>query len=176
MEYFDSANKRYAIMQIQQKLRELDYWANGTSKIAPDGIYGNMTRKAVKTFQEKYGINPTGVVDKETWDAINTVHKYIQNNVDGARAVYIFPKNKNFLILPGLTDDVMHVIIHMLNTIGRDYDDWGVLPYGNFYGRDVQDAIRSFQRKNLLDDNGVIDSRTFNRMADEYERINSEDM
>ena len=176
MEYFDSANKKYVIMQIQQKLRELDYWANGTSKIAPDGIYGNMTRNDVKTFQEKYGINPTGIVDKETWDAINTVHKYIQNSVEGARAVYIFPKNKNFLILPGITDDVMYVIIHMLNTIGEDYDDWGALPYGNSYGTDVQDAIRSFQRKNFLDDNGVIDPLTFNRLTDEYERINSKDM
>ena len=70
----------------------------------------------------------------------------------------------------------MYVIIHMLNTIGEYYDDWGALPYGNSYGTDVQDAIRSFQRKNFLDDNGVIDPLTFNRLTDEYERINSKDM
>ena len=60
----------------------------------------------------------------------------------------------------------------MLETISRDYEGI-IVELNGIYDKDTQDAIRLFKRKNLLDDTGVIDATTFNRLADEYERINS---
>ena len=41
------------------------------------------------------------------------------------------------------------------------------------YDSATQEAIKIFKRKNLLEDTANIDARTFNHLADEYERINS---
>ena len=37
----------------------------------------------------------------------------------------------------------------------------------------TQEAIEAFQRKNLLEPNRAVTSEVFNRLATEYERINS---
>ena len=44
-----------------------------------DGVFGEETKNAVSSFQKLSGIKPTGVVDKETWDALAAF--YNQNNV-----------------------------------------------------------------------------------------------
>ena len=79
---------------------------------------------------------------------------------------------ENYQIQPFAKDNAIYVIQHMLETISRDYEGI-IVELNGIYDKDTQDAIRLFKRKNLLDDTGVIDATTFNRLADEYERINS---
>jgi len=38
-----------------------------------DGIYGPRTKEAVRTFQERYGMKPTGEVDNQTLFALGEV-------------------------------------------------------------------------------------------------------
>ena len=45
-----------AVIEVQEEL-----------KIAEDGIYGPITERAVKRFQAKHGLPPTGKVDVRTW-------------------------------------------------------------------------------------------------------------
>jgi hypothetical protein len=40
-----------------------------------DGIYGPDTTAAVIIFQNLYGLPVTGIVDEETWDALNEVYQ-----------------------------------------------------------------------------------------------------
>ncbi len=40
----------------------------------PDGIFGPQTTERVKVFQQEQNINPTGIVDVETFDAIKIVY------------------------------------------------------------------------------------------------------
>ncbi|MBO8126008.1 MAG: L,D-transpeptidase family protein [Firmicutes bacterium] len=53
------------VMVVQRRLKQLGYYDIGV-----DGIYGFGTQQAVKKFQEDHGLNPTGVVDTATWDAL----------------------------------------------------------------------------------------------------------
>ncbi|MDQ3936536.1 MAG: peptidoglycan-binding protein, partial [Actinomycetota bacterium] len=45
-----------AVVELQERL-----------KIAEDGIFGPITERAVKRFQKKHGLRPTGKVDVRTW-------------------------------------------------------------------------------------------------------------
>jgi peptidoglycan hydrolase-like protein with peptidoglycan-binding domain len=54
------------VRSLQTMLRVLAEDDNELSSLVPDGIYGNQTRQAVSTFQRKYGIPMTGVVNEET--------------------------------------------------------------------------------------------------------------
>ena len=68
----------------------------------------------------------------------------------------------------------MYVIQHMLEVISRDYEEFENIELNGIYDVNTQNAIKAFQRKNLLDATGVIDATTFNYLADAYESINNE--
>ena len=61
----------------------------------------------------------------------------------------------------------------MVNVISQEYDGISPIQFTGKYDEPTENAIKEFQRINLLENNGIIDSTTFNRLADEYERINS---
>ncbi|MEW6446958.1 MAG: spore cortex-lytic enzyme [Bacillota bacterium] len=55
----------WQVSQVQQRLASWGYY-NGPI----DGVYGNETAKAVRTFQWKNGLRVDGVVGPETWAAL----------------------------------------------------------------------------------------------------------
>ena len=173
MSYYDISNSTNPTLQIQRILRNLDYLESGAAKIKPDGIYGDDTRELVTRFQEKYGLNPTGVVNKETWDLLHSIEEARQDASLLAKSVHIFPMFEGYEILPNSKDNIIYVIQHMLNEVLSEHDDYKELSFTGVYDSETQNAIKALQRKALQDANGKIDAKTFNLLADEYERINS---
>ena len=173
MAYFNANEERNAILQIQRILRDLEFRDTGSSKIRLTGNYDAETRQGVKDFQEKYALPVTGEVDITTWQLLQAVDKAIKDSTALARAVYILPREEEYTISPGLQDNVVYVIQHMINVISQEYDGIEPLEFTGIYDKATENSIREFQRKSLIDESGNIDPVTFNRLADEYERINS---
>ena len=173
MNYYDISNNADAILQVQRILRNLDYYENGIAKVKPDGIYGDDTRRLVLDFQRKYGLSPTGIVDKQTWDLLHSIDEARKDARQVARAIHIFPMYENYEILPNSKDDLIYVIQHILNEISAEHDDYNPLDFTGIYDEPTQNAIKSLQRKSLYENSGKIDAKTFNILADEYEKINS---
>ncbi len=173
MSYYNLNEEEKAILQIQRILRSISFLENQVAPIRLSGVYDDETRQGVKNFQKKYGLKETGTVDSSTWLLLQSVMK-AQNEAEAlARAVYILPRQSEYTIYPGLRDNVIYVIQHMLEVIGQEYDELGEIAFSGTYDQNTQNAIKAFQRVSLLDDTGIIDPTTFNRLADEYERINS---
>jgi len=57
-----------AVRRLQAGLRSAGY-----SDVAVDGIYGEATVAAVRTFQLAYGLEPSGNADRQTWDTLRLV-------------------------------------------------------------------------------------------------------
>ncbi|MFD9411517.1 peptidoglycan-binding protein [Streptomyces sp. NPDC059989] len=55
------------VRELQARLRQLKLMS-----VAPTGFYGTKTTAAVKSFQSKNGLNPTGSVDEATWKKIQS--------------------------------------------------------------------------------------------------------
>ena len=174
MAFFNALDERNFIVQIQRILRDLNFIENQNGMVGIDGIYDNGTREAVKDFQKKYGIEPTGIVDSATWALLHTVWELKQESESLARAVYILPRFEGYEILPYARDNVLYIIQHMLEVISTDYEELEGIELNGVYDTKTQNAIKIFQRKNLLDDTGIIDATTFNRLADAYEQVNSQ--
>ncbi|MFA6782539.1 MAG: peptidoglycan-binding protein [Sedimentibacter sp.] len=72
---------------IQQYLSYIGSVLEGVTPAAPDGIYGPETELAVRTFQEYFGIDVTGVVDRYTWDRIVLIYRNLRfgntRNING---------------------------------------------------------------------------------------------
>ena len=173
MRYYDLNNTKNSVLQVQRILRNLDYIENGVARVKPNGIFDDDTRNLVINFQRKYGLLPTGVVDKETWDLLHSIDEARRDASLIARAVHVFPMYESYEILPNAKDNLIFVIQHMLNEILNEHDDFTELEFTGVYDLPTQNAIKSLQRKGLLESNGILDAKTFNLLADEYERINS---
>ncbi|MBO5338309.1 MAG: peptidoglycan-binding protein [Clostridia bacterium] len=173
MSYYDINNSENPTLQVQRILRDLDYFENGVARVKPDGVYGDDTRRLVEDFQKKYGLNPTGVVDKETWDLLHSIDEARRDATRIARAVHIFPMYEKYEILPNSRDNIVYIVQHMLNEILAEHDGFEMIEFTGIYDQPTQNAIKMLQMKSLNDQSQAIDANTFNLLADEYERINS---
>lgn len=62
------------VRQMQEQLNRIARNYPAIPRITPDGIFGQRTSEAVKTFQQIFGLNPTGVVDYPTWYQISNIY------------------------------------------------------------------------------------------------------
>ncbi len=75
---YQSGSEGPGVFFIQQYLSYIASVLEGIPPAAPDGIYGPLTELAVKTFQEYFGIDVTGVVDRYTWDRIVLIYRNLR--------------------------------------------------------------------------------------------------
>lgn len=175
MAYYNLENDKNAIIQIQRILRYLQYESDGLAKIKPSGLYDTDTRDSVIEFQTKYGLYPSGIVDKETWELLFKIDEARKDASLLARSVKIFPEDSGYYIYPDSKDNNLYVIQHMLNEISNHHDDMGKIEINGVYDTQTVNAIKVLQRKNLMDASGIIDSKTLNMLSYEFERLNSRD-
>ena len=98
MTYFNITSDAYAIMQIQRILRDLELLDNEYSSVPISGAYDSETREAVAEFQSKYELEPTGIVDYDTWSLLHFVHKSSEFERRGPRRVQLVPNKGGFAI------------------------------------------------------------------------------
>lgn len=63
---------------IQQYLTYIASVLEGIPPTDPDGFFGPITEQSVRQFQEYFGINVTGVVDRYTWDRIVLIYRNLR--------------------------------------------------------------------------------------------------
>ena len=171
MAFIDLTNEAVAIMQIQRILRELELFELEYSAVPLSGVYEDETREAVVDFQLKYNIEPTGIVDYETWVTLHNVYNSSNLERNGVRKVALVPPRAEFRIFPNQQNDIIYVIQYMLTQISTHYDSFESIEYTGMYDNNTQNAIREFQRKNLLDSSGIIDPSTLEALFEEYESV-----
>jgi len=54
-----------AIVQLQERLRSLGFFSSSS-----DGVFGDVTQTAVKAVQEKFNLEPDGIVGAATWNIL----------------------------------------------------------------------------------------------------------
>ena len=149
-----------AIAAIQQLLRDTGY------DVKPDGIYGNETYNAVRSFQTGVGLPPTGSVDLETFEALAraAVPK------PQFECVFIIPSTlEGGVISPGEESAVVTIIQAMLKTLSVIYDFEDIELTG-VYDAVTEGAVRDIQRTNRLPLTGTVDPVTWNAIVAEYEK------
>lgn len=67
-----------AVRILQAMLGTLSQYYYNLLPVVCNGRYGDETAAAVKRLQELFGIDPTGTVDRRTWDMLaNTYNAYV---------------------------------------------------------------------------------------------------
>ncbi len=153
-------DEKAAVSAIQNLLRKVGY------DIKVDGIFGSQTQRAVRDFQESYGLAPNGRVDLETFELLS----FVAGKSNDFMPVKIIPETLAAgVISPGEKSNVVSIIQAMLRELEIIYDFEPVIINGLFDTNTVN-AVKEIQRNNLLPDDGIINSETWNALVDEYEK------
>lgn len=72
-----------AVLQIQEQLNRISVAYPALPTIAADGIYGEDTANAVKSFQRIFNLPATGIVDYPTWYKISQIYVGVTKIAEG---------------------------------------------------------------------------------------------
>lgn len=164
----DIRQKNTVILEIQTYLRELYKAGYPLPLITPDGIYGELTRDAVRDFQRIEGLSESGDVDFNTWERlVFTAEKY--------RAIYT-PAEKispydtllyNGELSFGDESDLIYIIQIMLRAL--HVYDYSYLKVNGIFDGDTADALYDFGvRNNARVERGRINKELWDALAIAY--------
>ena len=117
---------------LQKKLKMIEYLDGEI-----DGIYGEDTARAVKSFQVDEGLSDTGAVDKETLDRLNEKYETVSKN----RIVKPGERGKRVIRLQN------RLFLHGYHPGSSD----------GIYGAGTESAIKRLQIKENLKQTGIAD-------------------
>ncbi|MBE6587144.1 MAG: spore cortex-lytic protein [Ruminococcaceae bacterium] len=133
-----------------------------------DGIFGEATQSAVRSFQREYGLPDTGVVDLATWEAIFSAY---QGMLDSLPQGYFSDSTEPYPGFPvrlGSRGEEVRRVQQYLNVISEAYPQIPKLSEDGVFGAGTQAAVLAFQSLFGLEPDGTVALNTYNRIAALY--------
>ena len=160
------------VLTIQYYLSYIALFVPSVSAAAMDGSFGPATTNAVKSFQKTYGLPVTGVVDRATWDRIESVYFEMVSEIDyefyGGR-ILPFPGR---VLYQGVDGNDVRVLQEYLNLISESYPEIPRVNVDGSFGPATARQVRAF--KELFDlpgDPERVNAPVWNAIANIYDDL-----
>ena len=166
----DLRNEKLTIIELQQNLLELWQAGYDIPFVTPDGIYGDVTRSAIRDYQSQSGLNRSGVVDFLTWEQLSNDAKSAYETRQPALGItsFVVGQLDGGKLRPGEKSDLILILQIMLAALSL-YDLENLPPSGVFDEK-TKHALSSFQSLHGLEETGQVDQTTWNQLASAYNR------
>lgn len=136
-------------------------------KVTPDGVFGESTEEAVKTFQRIFNLTPDGVVGRATWYRLINIFVGI-NRLNELNSVgdTLFGLSLEYpdAITEGDTGEKVAIMQLMLNILSEYYNDIPPVPQSGSFEQQTLQGVLAFQRAFGLPETGVGDDTTWEAM------------
>ena len=154
-----------AIRDIQTYLRHLSFHSDNIGDVPIDGIWDSATRDALIEFQKENGLEPTGTVDRATYDILKREYdRSIALNSPPAR-LDLFPRSPaGYVISDGETGILVETVQYILSELERLYTLPEIKRSG-VYDSATANAVKYFQERNGIDPTGKVDRETWDALA-----------
>lgn len=171
---FRQGSRGRSVFLIQRDLNRISQSFPAIPKIQPDGIYGPLTEAAVREFQNVFGLEPDGIVGRNTWYAIERVYVGVlqlsELRSEGIRYEDIsweFPGGLNL----GDTGERVSQLQYMLSVVSEFVPPVPRIAIDGIFGTETRDAVYSFQSFAGLPVTGAVDDDTWNALYDRFAAI-----
>ncbi|MBH8556295.1 peptidoglycan-binding protein [Nostocaceae cyanobacterium CENA357] len=148
------------VRAVQERLLQLNFF-NGN----PDGNFGDYTRGSVIAFQQSYGLNPTGNVDLQTWQALGLNGATVANSYQNNGYVMVAPpvntgfpignsyqNNRYIVVVPFNNNDILNrVRLYIPNAFSEQSSLGNYVNAGAFSDRESAERISKMLRSNGFD-------------------------
>ncbi|WP_060678187.1 peptidoglycan-binding protein [Virgibacillus halodenitrificans] len=138
---FQNGARHDGIIDLKNKLNRL-----GFGNILVTTYYGNFTEKKVKEFQDYYGLEVTGIANKETLDKLDEMMNHP------------LQKGKSHSELPELK--------HKLNWLG-----YGEILVTDYFGSYTEKKLKEFQKDYNLPVSGIGDKTTIEKLTEAISKV-----
>lgn len=157
------------VVLLQSMLLYISYFYNSVKPISVDSYFGNETRQSVESFQTSFNLPVTGSVDEAVWDMLFAIYDSILEVVTPTSEEQEFPGDLTL----GDTGEKVLLMQQYLTLISQYYPD--VLPPSEtgVYDEKTANSVRSFQSKFTLGPTGTIGVRTWLRIVEVYNFLQS---
>lgn len=138
------------------------------------GVYGELTSRAVRDFQEYFGLSATGDVDESTWNTLVKEFKNIENRYSPPDPVYIFP-SPLYVVTPGEESTTVLIIQAFLALLQNDISFPLPITADGIYKKSDIDAVKTLQKIHRIPVTGQVDKVTWNAIASDIALFNGTD-
>jgi peptidoglycan hydrolase-like protein with peptidoglycan-binding domain len=167
------------VKEIQEILKEVGFEPGSI-----DGVMGGQTRAAIKEFQKKKSLKPSGKIDSTTQLALNREKEITKSSPQPHAEIDTFSDRESALTvkdvhLEGVKDDLTkkakvqdEVLSFRLKSKDRVKQIQSALKEANFYkggidgkiGSQTKRAIKAFQKSKGLNPDGVVGPKTWEEL------------
>ena len=136
-------------------------------KITPDGVFGESTEEAVRTFQRIFNLTPDGVVGRATWYRIVSLVVGINrlNELDSiGNTLFGLSLEYPDAISEGNTGEKVSIMQLMLNILSEYYNEIPPVPNSGSFESQTLNGVLAFQKLAGVPETGVVDDRTWELM------------
>ena len=131
------------------------------------GIYDEMTKRSVISFQSKMNMEASGITDYLTFVAL--VEEYKRMNREKLASFHLF--NECFPYKEGDLNNNIATINEIIAIVLENYRYEGLYPYGKYFGTDTLRALRFLQKTFCMEETEQISSDFFSRLIIERDAI-----
>ena len=156
----------FPVQVMQYYLAVIGQFYETVPPIAVDGIFGEATRQAVIAFQRTYGLNPDGIVGRQTWNEMLRAYRGIVES--GSRLEGGLPLFPDTVLTVGSEGPNVLLMQQYLNRIARTYPNIPILTEDGVYGPAMRDAVFAFQNQFNLEETGSINAITWGLITSLY--------
>lgn len=163
------------VRTIQLELNRIARNYPAIPRIVPaNGIYGESTVTAVRTFQQVFGLPVTGTVDKATWYQIKyiftAVKRLAEVTSEGLTQSEIENLWETELSIGDFGQNVRS-LSYFLNAISYFNPEIPTVNSGGVFNQAVENQVKAFERFYGLNPDGIVDLRTWQLISRIYSDI-----
>ena len=154
-----------AIKEVQLYLRGVGY---DTLPVIISGIFDDNTVAAVKNFQEKMDISPSGTVDFQTFTLLYEEYvkrNYIREIVEGVNSRITFPLSVG--MQGGEVERINDLTIEILDYYGHHH----TVRRSGYFSSSTEEGVMIIQELFNIAATGEVDEITYGRMLTERDSI-----
>ena len=160
------------VLTIQYYLSYIALFVPTVSATAMDGSFGPATTESVKSFQQTYGLNKTGIVDRLTWDRIESVYFDIISQIDYdfySGRILPFPGR---ILREGIEGSDVRVLQEYLNYIARSYPEIPTVNVDGIFGPSTAEQVKKFKEIfNIPGNPERVNAPVWNAIANVYDDL-----
>ena len=152
------------VRSLQTMLRTIARIEPGQMNVIPDGIYGSQTAAAVRSFQRRMGLNPTGVADQTTHEHI--VREFERARIEAERAQPVqVTLEPGQVLRRGQGHPAVYLVQAMLTVLHDLIPTISVPTNSGVLDQRTSEALAAFQTYAALPPTGELDKRTWKDLA-----------
>lgn len=156
------------VQEVQFYLRRISRFNPAVESPVLDGIFGAGTQRAVISFQNTYGTEPTGIVDEATWNMLVEVYNGTLDNVEEPGPSANTVPYPGYELSLGSRGEYPAYVQRTLNVINNVFLTIPELEEDGIFGPATQEAVNVFASLFGLQQSGSVSEAIWNKMNQIY--------